>query len=64
MIDLIEKINSNVKIISGTDDEILLDSYKQFEAIENENISHILIDGGDHFFRDIYMYDVLEVIFN
>ena len=59
IIDLLN--NSKVKstVFSGTDDEIILDSYKKLYSIENKNnISHIEIDGGDHFFRDIYLDDV------
>ena len=53
IIDLLKDTNSSVTIFSGTDDEILSDSYKKLNQINQSNISHILIDEADHFFRDI-----------
>ena len=64
IIDLLKDTNSSVTIFSGTDDEILLDSYKKLNKINQSNISHILIDEADHFFRDIYLDDVVDIIFD
>ncbi|MEL0280741.1 MAG: alpha/beta hydrolase, partial [Gammaproteobacteria bacterium] len=64
IIDLLKDTNSMVTIFSGTDDEILLDSYKKLNQINQPNISHILIDGADHFFIDIYLDDVIDIIFD
>ena len=64
IIDLLKDTNSSVTIFSGTDDEILLDSYKKLNQINHPNISHILIDEADHFFRDIYLDDVIDIIFD
>ena len=64
IIDLLKDTKSSVTIFSGTDDEILLDSYKKLNQINQSNISHILIDQADHFFRDIYLDDVVEIIFD
>ncbi len=64
IVDLLKDTNSMVTIFSGTDDEILLDSYKKLNQINQSNISHILIDEADHFFRDIYLDDVIDIIFD
>tara|TARA_B100000925_G_scaffold75392_1_gene53108 strand:+ start:426 stop:1406 length:981 start_codon:yes stop_codon:yes gene_type:complete len=62
ILDLLDDIESEITIISGTNDEILLDSYKSFNAIEKNNIRFVTIEDGDHFFRDIYLDEVIEII--
>ena len=62
ILDLLDKMESQITIISGTDDEILLDSYKRFANIDKNNIKFIAIDGGDHFFRDLYLDEVIDII--
>ena len=63
ILELLEDIDSQVIIFSGTEDEILLDNYKILTNIDKPNISHHIIEGGDHFFRDIYLDDVIDIIF-
>ena len=62
ILDLLDNMESQITIISGTDDEILLDSYKRFANIDKNNINFIAIDGGDHFFRDLYLDEVIDII--
>ena len=62
ILDLLDNIKSKVTIISGTDDEILLDSYKKFLNIDKNNIKFVTIEGGDHFFRDLYLDEVIDII--
>ncbi len=62
ILKLLNNIESQITIISGTDDEILLDSYKKFYDINKNNIRFVTIDGGDHFFRDLYLDEVIDVI--
>ena len=62
ILDLLDNLDSQITIISGTDDEILLDSYKNFNSIEKNNIKFVIIEGGDHFFRDIFLDEVIEII--
>ena len=64
ILKLLHKSNYNVAIYSGSADEILLDSYKTFESIDKANITHYIIDDGDHFFRDIYLDDVIDLMFD
>ncbi len=63
IVQLLESSENPIMIFSGTDDEILLDSYKKITEINKPNIKHYIIDGGDHFFRDIFLDDVIDVIF-
>ena len=62
ILDLLDDIDSQITIISGTDDEILLDSYKRFANINKDNIKFVAIEGGDHFFRDLYLDEVIDII--
>ena len=64
ILKLLNKSNIKISIYSGTADEILLDSYKMFESIDKGNITHYIIEGGDHFFRDIYLDDVIDLMFD
>ncbi len=63
IIDLLEDSDHPIMIFSGTDDEILLDSYKHFSAINKINVEHFIIEDGDHFFRDIYLDDIIDLMF-
>ncbi len=62
ILDLIENIDSRITIISGTDDEILQDSYKKFYTFDKPNIQFFTVEGGDHFFRDLYLDEVIDII--
>tara|TARA_Y100000768_G_scaffold151561_1_gene113317 strand:+ start:119 stop:1099 length:981 start_codon:yes stop_codon:yes gene_type:complete len=62
ILDLLKNIKSEITIISGTDDEILLDSYKVFYSVDKPNVKFVTIEGGDHFFRDLYLDEVIEII--
>ena len=62
IIQLLNDTKNMVTIFSGTDDEILLDSYKKIGEIKKLNIKHHIIEGGDHFFRDLYIDDVMEIM--
>ena len=62
ILDLLDDMESQITIISGTDDEILLDSYKKFTNIDKHNIRFVTVEGGDHFFRDLYLDEVIDII--
>ena len=63
IIQLLESSENPIIIFSGTDDEILFDSYKKITEINKPNIKHYIVDGGDHFFRDLYLDDVIDMMF-
>ena len=64
ILKLLKESDNKISIYSGTADEILLDSYKMFEPFDKKNITHYIIDDADHFFRDIYLDDVIELMFD
>ena len=64
ILKLLKESDNNVYIYSGTADEILLDSYKVFGSIDKINVTHHIIDDADHFFRDIYLDDVIDLMFD
>ena len=40
----------------------LLDSYQSYEDINKLNVRTVILDGGGHFFRDLYLEDVIDII--
>ena len=62
ILDLINDSTSPITIFSGTDDEILMDNYKTYQEIKKPNVKVITLEGGGHFFRDLYLDDVIDVI--
>ena len=64
ILQLLKESNNNISIYSGTNDEILLDSYEMFEPIDKRNLTQYIIEDADHFFRDIYLDDVIDLMFD
>jgi riboflavin biosynthesis pyrimidine reductase len=62
ILELINKSTSPVTIFSGTDDEIIMDNYKIYEEIQKSNVNAVILEGGGHFFRDLYLDDVVDII--
>ncbi len=63
ILKLLDESDNDVYIYSGSSDEILLDSYKMFESIDKRNLTQYIIEDADHFFRDIYLDDVIDLMF-
>jgi thioredoxin-related protein len=49
-------------VISGSDDSVVPDLSGRMADIGNKLVSHVDIEGADHFFRDLYAYDVVDAI--
>ena len=64
ILKLLNESDNKIFIYSGTADEIVLDSYKMFKSVNSTKIDHYIIDDGDHFFRDIYLDDVIDLMFD
>ena len=62
ILDLINESTFPVTIFSGTDDEITVDNYKIYKKIKKSNVKAITLEGGGHFFRDLYLEDVIDII--
>jgi alpha/beta superfamily hydrolase len=59
-IALLQKITLPTLVISGSQDEVVPTLASRMSEVENPLVTHIEISGADHFFRDLYMYDVVE----
>ncbi len=64
ILKLLNENNNNISIYSGSSDEILFDSYKMFESIDKRNLTQYIIEDADHFFRDIFLDDVIDLMFD
>jgi alpha/beta superfamily hydrolase len=49
-------------ILAGSEDQVVRDLPAQLEAREFSNVEFILVDGADHYFRDLYSDDILDAI--
>lgn len=57
---LLQKVSIPVLVLSGSEDQVATGLAARLATIERANISHVEIDGADHFFRDLYAYDVVD----
>ena len=64
ILKLLNESNNKIFIYSGTSDEILFDSYKMFDSIGKRNLTQYIIEDADHFFRDIFLDDVIDLMFD
>jgi pimeloyl-ACP methyl ester carboxylesterase len=59
----LEKINMPILIIGGSEDTVVPDIKNIFSEItKKDNVSLQMIDGADHFFRDLYADDIAAAI--
>lgn len=49
-------------VISGSDDAVSKGLGSRMADVVNESVSHQEIEGAGHFFRDLYMYDVVDAV--
>tara|TARA_Y100000741_G_C18136287_1_gene511225 strand:+ start:20 stop:862 length:843 start_codon:yes stop_codon:yes gene_type:complete len=63
-IDSLKIIRANTHVITASDDNIVPLTHEKVERSSNmnENVKLYSIDGADHFFRDLYFDDLLEII--
>ena len=57
---LLQEIRIPVLVVSGSEDQVAIGLAARLATVERPNISHVEIEGADHFFRDLYAYDVVE----
>lgn len=55
--------NSNIPtlVIAGSEDKTVSDLPEQMETVNNDRVRFEVIEGADHFFRDLYADEVLEL---
>jgi len=59
---LLEDVKIPTLVISGSDDQVSKDLGLRMVDVVNESVSHLEIVGADHFFRDLYAYDVVDAV--
>lgn len=59
---LLKETNVPSLIISGSEDKTVSDLPEKMAAVTNPLIQHIIIEGADHYFRDLYADEVVEQI--
>jgi len=59
-IALLQKVSVPTLVLSGSRDEIVPNLAARMSEIENPLVTHIEISNAGHFFRDLYMYDVVD----
>lgn len=58
----LEKADAPVLVVTGSEDQVAKGTKMVAAAVENPNIAAIEIDGADHFFHDLYAFDVVDAI--
>ena len=61
-IPLLQKITLPTLVISGSQDEVVPTLASRMSEVENPLVTHIEISGAGHFFRDLFMYDVVDSV--
>lgn len=60
--ELLAKIKQPVLVFAGSEDKTVVGLVEQVEPIaDGEKVQLQIIDGADHFFRDLYLDDVVEM---
>jgi len=62
LIQLIQKTNVPTLVISGSDDAIAPGVESRMQEIDSSFVTHHEISGAGHFFRDLYAYDVVDLV--
>ena len=58
--ELLESIATPVLVFSGSHDLVVTGLAEKMEGLNNTRVRHLELDGADHFFRDLFAYDVVE----
>ena len=58
--ELLENVATPVLVFSGSHDQAVKGLAEKMEGINNSVVNHLELDGADHFFRDLFAYDVVE----
>ncbi|MCO4837916.1 MAG: alpha/beta hydrolase [Oceanospirillaceae bacterium] len=60
--DLLIEGGLHTVVLAGSEDQVVRDLPAQLEVRELSNVEFILVDGADHYFRDLYSDDIVEAI--
>jgi len=59
---LLQTVTVPTLVLSGSQDEVVPNLATRMSEIENPLVTHIEISGAGHFFRDLFMYDVVDSV--
>lgn len=59
---LLDKTSTPSLVISGSEDKTVSDLPERMAGLSNPHVEHISIEGADHYFRDLYADEVVELI--
>jgi pimeloyl-ACP methyl ester carboxylesterase len=59
---ILSSINVPTLVISGSEDKTVSDLPKMMSQISNSQVKHSIIEGADHYFRDLYADEVVELL--
>jgi pimeloyl-ACP methyl ester carboxylesterase len=59
-LELLQEITTPVLVLSGSQDSVVKGLAEKMNNVNNERVMHLQIDGADHFFRDLFAYDVAD----
>lgn len=57
--NLLSKINKPVMVVEGSEDNVV---GRIAGTVEGEHLNFVMVDGAGHFFRDLYLEEVVEVM--
>jgi pimeloyl-ACP methyl ester carboxylesterase len=57
---LVGRLHLPTLVISGSEDALTKELATRMSSMENDAVSYVSIDGAGHFFRDLYMYDLVD----
>ena len=57
---LLERIEIPVLVFSGSEDTVVPGLAEQMMKVKQDNVIFEEIDGAGHFFRDLYLYDIVD----
>ncbi len=59
---LLQNTDLPTLVITGSEDQVVPDLPKAMQTVKNPKVEQASIEGADHFFRDLYTYDVVDQI--
>ncbi|MFN3786437.1 MAG: alpha/beta hydrolase [Thiothrix sp.] len=59
---LLPKINKPTLVVVGSADEVVADLPAKLAGVKHDGLSVVTIDGADHFFRDLYMDELVDSV--
>jgi pimeloyl-ACP methyl ester carboxylesterase len=60
--ELLRNMSTPILVLSGSQDTTVPELVEMMERLDNDRVDHVQIDGADHFFRDLFAYDVVDAV--